>query len=262
MGYIFSDEWHRERERLASIELVADPNTVELLQRIGVQPGWRCAEVGAGTGSIAEWLATEVGPDGQVVATDLDTRFLRALDRPNLQVLEHDLTRDDRPGEPFDLVHARLVIEHVDDPVAAVKRLTGWLRPGGWLMLEDVDWSTRFAVTPAPELEQTVTAGLGVAASAVGYDSAFGRRLPALLVECGLTDLDAQIRAPLVHGGTADVEFLKLTVERLVPAITAASLVSDSTAAAALATCADPGFVCMPQSMVSAWARLPHSSRS
>jgi tRNA A58 N-methylase Trm61 len=56
------------------------------LESLGVADGWRCLEVGAGGGSIAEWLCRRVGRKGAVLATDLDTRFLYALDFPNLEI--------------------------------------------------------------------------------------------------------------------------------------------------------------------------------
>lgn len=255
MSYVFSDEWHRERDRLAGVEAATDPITIDLLQRIGVAAGWRCAEVGAGAGSIATWLTAQVAPGGMVVATDLDTRFLAALQVPNLQVLRHDLTVDDPPGELFDVVHARLVLEHVTDPAAAVKRLVGWLRPGGWLVVEDIDWTARFPITPAAEFDQALAAALRAATAAVGYDPSFGRCLPTLLVDCGLTDVDAQVRSQLIRGASPEVEVLKLTVERLVPAITAAGLITAGTAATALAQCAEPSFATMPPSMISAWGQ-------
>ena len=51
--------------------------------------------------------------DGRVVATDLDTRFLDALHESNLDVLRHDVRTDDLPEETFDLIHARLLLEHL-----------------------------------------------------------------------------------------------------------------------------------------------------
>jgi len=59
-----------------------------------VAAGWRCLEVGAGGGSIAEWLCDRVGPDGRVVATDLDTRWVAKLSQPYLEVRVHDLLED------------------------------------------------------------------------------------------------------------------------------------------------------------------------
>ena len=57
-----------------------------ILQRRGIQPSWRCLELGAGAGSIARWLAARC-PNGKVVATDIGTSFLTGLSAPNLQVL-------------------------------------------------------------------------------------------------------------------------------------------------------------------------------
>ena len=94
--------------RLRGLEVALDPGSREHLLRLGVQPGVRCLEIGAGGGAIACWLAEQVAPDGLVVATDLETDFLErtAADYPTLQVLQHDLTAEDLPGG-FDLVHAR-----------------------------------------------------------------------------------------------------------------------------------------------------------
>jgi tRNA A58 N-methylase Trm61 len=51
-----------ERERLAMLTQVADPISTRRLTELGVEPGWRCLEAGAGDGSVARWLADRVGP--------------------------------------------------------------------------------------------------------------------------------------------------------------------------------------------------------
>lgn len=84
----------------------------------GIQPSWRCLELGAGAGSIAHWLASRC-PDGQVVATDLGTTFLAARSAPNLRVLRHEKlvcfppTQQTRPARP----QSRIVIWTVPDLV-------------------------------------------------------------------------------------------------------------------------------------------------
>jgi hypothetical protein len=52
MSYVFSDEWHHERDRLVGLGATIDPVTSDVLSRIGVDQGWRCAEVDAGAGSM------------------------------------------------------------------------------------------------------------------------------------------------------------------------------------------------------------------
>jgi ubiquinone/menaquinone biosynthesis C-methylase UbiE len=113
--YLLSNAWEREEERLADLEASWDPGTIGLLEDIGVGPGWRCLEAGAGHGSIARWLARRVGPDGRVVATDIDTRFLEGIDEPSLEVRRHDLVNDALEEESFDLVHTRLLLEHLSE---------------------------------------------------------------------------------------------------------------------------------------------------
>src|SRR5262244_1620045 len=78
-----------EDDRLSLLEQIFDPYSRR--RRELVQPGWRCLEIGAGRGSMARWLAEQVGPSGHVVATDIDTRYLQKLDLPNLEVVEHDI---------------------------------------------------------------------------------------------------------------------------------------------------------------------------
>ena len=64
-----------EDERLALLERIFDP--LSRRRRELVQPGWRCLEVGAGRGSMAVWLAEQVGESGEVVATDIDVTYLK-----------------------------------------------------------------------------------------------------------------------------------------------------------------------------------------
>src|SRR5438093_4258585 len=135
--YVFDNSWEKERERLASLESLYDPGTVRRLESVGVGPGWKCLEVGAGAGSIAQWLCERVGAKGKVVATDIDTRFLEVLHEPSLDVRRHNIVTDELPEEEFDLIHGRLLIQHLPDREQILKRLIVALKPGGWLVLED-----------------------------------------------------------------------------------------------------------------------------
>ncbi len=65
MGYAFAEHSDVERARLTGLEAMFDPVTFEVLARLGVGPGWRCADVAAGGGSVARWLADRVGPPGR-----------------------------------------------------------------------------------------------------------------------------------------------------------------------------------------------------
>ncbi len=114
-GYQYDHSWHQERTRLAMLEQIEDPGTIRHLQTLGVTEGWQCLEIGAGGGSIADWLCKRVGSGGHVTATDLETKFLMALDHANLEILRHDIVNDDLPEAAFDLVHERAVLTHIPE---------------------------------------------------------------------------------------------------------------------------------------------------
>lgn len=253
--YVFAEAWEQERERLTSLEEWLDPGTIRHLEVVGVQSGWRCLEVGAGAGSIARWLCARVGPAGSVLATDLDTRFLDALDEPNLHVRRHDIVADEPHGEQFDLAHARLVLEHVPERETAVARMVEALKPGGWLLIEDIDMVTHLPVTPSDAYERVAAAMTGLLAS-VGSDPHFGRRLAGVLYEAGLEDVQAEGRLPIGRReGNPAIEMFRLTLERVRDALIAGGIVTGSDCDEALRLLADPEFMAMPPVVIAAWGR-------
>ena len=97
-----------------------------------MRAGWRCLEVGAGAGSIVRWLSDAVGPTGQVLATDIDTRLLEGVVATNVEIRVHDLLADRWDLAGFDLVHVRAVLHHLPGRQARViARLISTLHPGG-----------------------------------------------------------------------------------------------------------------------------------
>src|SRR5687768_14916227 len=177
--YLFTHDWAGEEERLGGLSAFYDPGTRRHLDSVGVGAGWNCLEVGAGAGSIACWLAERVGPTGRVVATDLDTGMLERLAVPNVEVRRHDIVTDDLPVGALDLSHVRLVLEHLAGREQALGRMVAALAPGGWLVVEDLDWCS---ITPvaghgAGAIRRLVRALMPLMRLA-GYDPAFGRRLP------------------------------------------------------------------------------------
>jgi len=195
-----------ESDRLGLLERIFDP--LSRKRRSMVQPGWRCIEVGAGQGSMAAWLAEQVGPAGRVVATDIDVTYLRRLAAPNLEIVQHDIVTD--PVEvlgasSFDLVCSRLMLFHLTGrQEAAVRQMARCLRPGGWLIDEDADWGTTVLVDPRHPRYAGFHAAWrdGDWWASRGYDPAFGRKLPMLFERCGLVDVRADGHTELVRGGS------------------------------------------------------------
>jgi SAM-dependent methyltransferase len=208
-----------ERRRLALLTQVADPITIRRLTGLGVGPGWRCLDVGAGDGSVARWLARRVGPEGHVVATDLNPRFLAGHGLANLEVRRHDILEDVLEVAHYDLVHCRFLLMHLPDPVRALWRLADAVRPGGWLLVEEADTGCFGPADPGhPRTAgfQRRTQALRTAVGATGgFVYTFGRRLPALVERFWLQDAGHDGVTLVARGGDPTARFLRMTARLL-----------------------------------------------
>jgi ubiquinone/menaquinone biosynthesis C-methylase UbiE len=139
--YWFDNSLSDEGTRLRLLEKIADPRSISLLDDLGLTPGARCAELGAGAGSMAAWLANRVDDSGSVLAVDRDLSLCRHLsERPNVRLLEGNLETLQLERASYDLVHTRNVLMHVDDADRIIAEIVRALRPGGRLLLEEADY--------------------------------------------------------------------------------------------------------------------------
>jgi SAM-dependent methyltransferase len=217
--YIFTDSQHlKELERLQAIEQFCDPASRRRIQASGITTNWRCLEVGAGAGSIAEWMAGMVGGSGQVVAVDLNTRFLSQIDLPNLQILEADIRDLPLAEAGFDLVHARYVLIHLADFQVALSRMLEFLKPGGWLVLEEPDFSAARAISgeaAACQAVDRVNRAIRQMFDHRGMDYALGVKLPTILQSRKLQPIDVENDAHLAPGGSGIANVMKLSTLQL-----------------------------------------------
>jgi trans-aconitate methyltransferase len=207
-AYLLEHDWEHEPLRLQLLERHADPTTARRLEAVGVGDGWRCLEVGAGRGSIAEWLCRQVGPSGHVTALDLDTSLLSWLDAPNLDVVSGDLLELDLPEQSFDLVHARCVLMHLPERERALERMVSWLCPGGWLVVEELDWMAMMS-DPDPD-RIAVFRAYQDALPTIDFEC--GRALLSDLRGAGLADTGADFRVDVVEGATPLARWEQLSI--------------------------------------------------
>ena len=218
--YILDNAWVEARRRLSLVEECWDPLTIRALDGVGVGPGWRCLDVGAGGGSITRWLCSRVGPSGRVAAVDLDTRFLEEIAEDNLEVHRQDVVADGLPGGGYDLVHTRLLLIHLPTRDQLLGALVASLRPGGWLVVEDGDTFPVSAL--AAGLYADVWSKVMLAFETAGMHHTWARELPGLFDRAGLEAVDAVCDAGLIRGGTAYAELMSLSMVQLRDLILAA----------------------------------------
>jgi len=259
--YLLDNAWQRARERLDMLGAFLDPGTIRHLDRLGVDEGWQCWEVGGGGGSIAAWLCRRVGGGGRVVATDIDPRFLVALKEPNLEVHQSDITASPVERGTFDLVHARLLLEHVPDRDAALRHMAAGLKPDGWLLLEEMDhvnWLPDPAVEAAKqEIWRKFLDAYRRAMDARGGDLETGRRLVLFFRTCGLVNIQTEGWTTLAPGGSLSARMLQLTLAQLRPALVATGAIDNAQMDDLLSFCDSPDFVFMWPVLMAAWGQRP-----
>ncbi|MET8680489.1 methyltransferase domain-containing protein [Streptomyces sp. NPDC004647] len=258
VGYLLDNRQAEAGERFTALSALFDPTTFRHFETVGVGEGWRCWEVGAGGRTVPAWLAERVGPTGHVVATDIDTSWMREA---GFEVLRHDVVAEAPPaGGPFDLIHARLVLVHVADRNKALRSMVEALRPGGWLVLEDGDPALQplicpYEYGPEQELANRLRRGFRELLQQRGADLAYGRKLPWLLREAGLADVEADAYFPITSPACTVLE--KATVHQVRDKLVAAGLATDEEIDRHLANIAAGGLDLATSPMISAWGRRP-----
>jgi SAM-dependent methyltransferase len=257
--YLFDQAWTNEKRRLDALGAMYDQGTIARLERVGVGPGWRCLEVGAGSGTVARWMASRVGPGGGVLATDIDPRFLDLLSDDGVEVRRHDIAADPLEPRAFDVIHTRAVLQHVPARERALANMIQALRPGGWLVLEDIVMPHP-ACHPSLPLWGKILGAMEAGLRGRGADPYFGLKLRDLMVEGGLVDVDCDSRVPMMFSGTPSMDFVTLSVEQVGDRLIEAGIISTSELSDVLGAFRAPGHTMTAAIMITAWGAAPSSS--
>jgi SAM-dependent methyltransferase len=212
-AYVLSHGLDGEQQRLELMSELLDPMEREHLQRLGLQPGWRCLEVGCGNGSISRWLAAQVAPSGQVVASDLEISYIAGMRASCLEVRQLDVLQGQVEAASYDLVVARALLHHLPDPKLALQRMAAALKPGGVLLSIEPDMLP--ATAAEPESIRKFWEGWFRWAASAGIDYFVGRKTAALLDSVGFQDIAAEGHTAVVNGGSPWARYWAQTVHEL-----------------------------------------------
>lgn len=252
-----SVDFEAERSRLSKLERINDPATLARLDEIGVAPGMRCLEVGAGGGSIARALAERVGPAGEVVAADIDPRFLSDFPGPGRRVVTHDLAQGPVAPGDFDLVHARALLAHVADLPGAVANLVASARPGGVVLCEEPDYGACEACDAEHSATPVFDRYLQGVLAGERMDPYAGRHVHAALRAEGLVDLRSTAMTEIVVGGSFRARYRKETMENVREMAVGQGAYTEASFQALLDCLDDPSFAYVDVLWVGVWGRRP-----
>ncbi|WP_328315331.1 methyltransferase domain-containing protein [Streptomyces sp. NBC_00442] len=260
-GYLLDNRRTEAGERFDALAELFDASTFRHFEALGLRPGHHVWEVGAGGASVPRGLAERVGPQGRVLATDLDTGRIAGTALPaQAEVARHDVGRDPAPEGPFDFVHARLVLVHVTDRERALRTMAGALRPGGVLLIEDADPALQPLLCldeygPEQERANRLRRGFRTLLAERGADLSYGRKLPRLLRELDLEQVEADAYFPVTSPAGAVLE--AATVRHVRALLVDRGLATDEDIERHLASVAAGRLDLATSPMISAWGRRP-----
>lgn len=161
-----------------------------------LQPGVKLLDVGSGAGTITADMAARVAP-GRVVALEL-TEESCALTQAevarhglgNVHCVVGDVHALDFPDGHFDIVHAHQVLQHVSDPVQALREMRRVCKPGGVVAVRDSDYAGFVWYPEMPELAEWMR-WYQQAARENGDEPNAGRHLLSWAQQAGFSDITA-----------------------------------------------------------------------
>ncbi|HEX3794967.1 MAG TPA: methyltransferase domain-containing protein [Acidimicrobiales bacterium] len=171
------------------------------LDRLGLGPGWRCVDVGAGGGDVSVALAEMVGRDGRIYAVDNDPTArdeVAEAAASHTQVIALTQAGEELSlPEEVDLAFCRFLLLHVHDPSVVVRRMADVVKPGSWVVVQE-------PITTAGRI-----AGLAMSMPDARHQD-IGAFLPSLVRQSGLEVVDAWAEAPAGVGPGPVSDYLQL----------------------------------------------------
>ena len=250
-------------ERLKVLSRVMHPSTCEALDQIGITDGMVCLDMGCGSGDVTFELARRVGANGKAVGADIDNTKLdlareeaAQLDLSNVEFRTMDI-RHQADANEFDFVHARFLLTHLSDPIAAVEMFHHQLKPGGWCLLQDIDFTGLFVYPECFSFRRYHELYCHVVRHR-GGDPDIGPRLPLLLKGRGFTDIHVSVVQPVACEG--EVKLINaLTMENIADAVLEDKLASreeiDSIVRDLYDYAANPATIAGTPRIVQSWGR-------
>lgn len=192
----------QEQERLQAQASQLAHESAWLFDQLGDLTGARVVEIGCGPLGCLELLSERVGESGQVIgierspdAVAMARELFASRQLKNVDVRELDARSTGLPRGSFDLVTSRLVLVNIPDPMEVVTEAMALARPGGWVAFHEADYMSHVC-DPSIDAWDSLVALLVRYSELNGIDPFIGRKVPRLLREAGLTEIEVN---PIVH---------------------------------------------------------------
>jgi SAM-dependent methyltransferase len=158
-----------------------------------LRPGLAALDVGCGTGAVTRGMAEAVAPEGRVVGTDVNARFIDEARRTHGDIPGLSFAICDAQRLPFrdrfDVVTAARMLQWLANPLAALRSMAAALKPGGWMAILDYNHEKIVWHPPPPQSMQTFYRAFLRWRAEAGMDNAIADHLHGMLADLELEDI-------------------------------------------------------------------------
>lgn len=171
-------------------------------ERLGLGPGWKCADIGAGGGDVSVAIGKIVGPTGRVFAVDIDPRrrdeVAQVASRETQVIALTQPAEEMMLPEKVDLAFCRFLLLQVIDPRRVIAQMASVVRDGGWIVVQEAITSAgRIGLTPISARSGTMR------------NPDIGIMVPQIVKDLGLQLIDCWAEAPVGIGDTLESRYLE-----------------------------------------------------
>jgi len=194
------------RDRLRLLSQVMGPENRKLLAGLNIPGNASCVDLGCGGGDVTVELARTVRQAGRVLGIDKDAVVLDIARKETLELGLTNISFECRdvmtwePSDDFDVVYARFLLTHLSDPLKVLVNARNYLRHGGLVIIEDIDFRGHFSEPDCPALQRSVDLYSATVRNR-GGDPDIGPRLPALLRDAGYQNIQMRMFHPTAMVG-------------------------------------------------------------
>ena len=218
------------KKRLEVLARAMWPTTSRVLEQAGLAPAMTCLDLGCGGGDVTLQLATIVGPKGQVVGLDMDETKLdmarqtaTRLALANVQFRKSNV-QDWIEESRYDCIYCRFLLTHLTDPLRLLRQMLRAVRPGGIVVVEDIDLGGSFCHPPCAGFDAYVRL-YRAAAARQGADADIGPKLYGMLVDARWRNVNVNVVQPTFASGEGK-QLAVLTLINIADSLLAEELVT------------------------------------
>jgi 2-polyprenyl-3-methyl-5-hydroxy-6-metoxy-1,4-benzoquinol methylase len=225
--------------RLTLLARTMAPTTRAHLINAGVREGMTCIDVGCGGGHVTQILAEMSGPSGRVVGIDFDPVKLAAAaaeaESAGFHTIEFRQTDvlQWRESSTYDVVYGRFILSHLPDSRRILDGMRQALKPGGIVVLEDIDFSGGFS-HPENDGYRRYCDLYRAVVQRRGGDADLGKRLFELSCAAGFRDVHVQLVQPVHTGNQPEKAMALVTLQNILSSVITESLATESELQAAI----------------------------